>query len=1222
MLTPAFVNIFSFFYPIGNTPAASLTQSISPDAPADILLLGCGDVRSILFTSHVDNRKMDVTCCDSQKAVIARNVLLLSLIIDDDDGQNQDSLWNIYYHMYIDDKALNLLRSQAKKLFELSTTMGTWQQNKYGSLLTFCDSTTITDVRTMWRFYGMEQTGAESLRFKHRFESILNEARESGSYSDKGIVLTGTRSAIPAHQNTLEDLNTLRRHYWKYGSTEISADIREAAKHPNPALLSMNDGAVIHYGTDPLLGFHLATAYVPLRPDDPISQRLNKLPQLERVVKVARMELNEWMASYRKHSANIKLRFFTGDAISLAHTLQHMRATASSTAYWYRNRYGFQQLTLDGPDYATSVAPLDFDVIDTSNLCDHLGSLVLLTATSPLLRNHASSVLYTEVLVKNNETYRDVLDHMLCGHVPSLSTLLDLFPIEYWTNTSPISLGDERMLDTIVEGISRDKETALQRQQMFLRTSWKRQLSMNPSKESCFKPTTIQFDANQLAKVLYQVYCYMFRDEDYAYKFANLSIDTLRKSSLVWYHRASFASFLCLVKTRVTCDWDTTMNKLMELVEGRRNAPMGMQYFQELYVYLHMMGVFSSALLRCWNDRNERSAISTAMMFTYPRARITPLNEKWGDLRDWENIPSVVCVTLKIPRSKLGVFTNISRGKIGTPYVHCLLEGASSSGAGSWQNIFPACQLGFGGISTRGKPYDDSFEVSVAEDDAGWNGASSLIAVFYAPAFFLMLEPGETTVAFGIHSTPATAAQFSSKLGLTLNVYETTVDNSAAVYITRYAPNQTRFPVAAGFGQTISASPICIGGDASLTASVDQGTGRIVAFAGRLNITAEDRKLALKNGCQVERSTVSPCEVAIRLGRTAPLTLSFPVFIIETSQKLKIARKSSYVEVIAQVAGPSEWMKYSHYMYPIHLEHGKPINRNVPYLELRTCPIINIGQRNKLNWLTPHLSLMMSARERMLREQKGLARSDGEQLRLDFKESLFSIYAHFSGLQGKRHHMFGLNNASNGGIHIVILASNLRINLADRAAVLDCAVLPLHDAVMPDVRNFLPNISSQGIVKVHVNDAELQLWRRVLPAYVERCRAWNHRADCEYQKSDKIPLSIENNKNFLCTCGNGNFPPNFIGNVPHWKALAKHAVRAAISPAFWAPFADDIYRPDFDGIMAGGGSRPLGAECASCGKKTREDGSDLLNCARCMKVKYCSRSCQRADWREHKAVCK
>ena len=55
MLHPTIVNICSFFYPIGNTPAVCLTQDLSREQGADILLLGCGDIRNILFTIYSDN---------------------------------------------------------------------------------------------------------------------------------------------------------------------------------------------------------------------------------------------------------------------------------------------------------------------------------------------------------------------------------------------------------------------------------------------------------------------------------------------------------------------------------------------------------------------------------------------------------------------------------------------------------------------------------------------------------------------------------------------------------------------------------------------------------------------------------------------------------------------------------------------------------------------------------------------------------------------------------------------------------------------------------------------------------------------------------------------------------------------------------------------------------------------------------------------------------------
>jgi Domain of unknown function (DUF4470) len=54
MLTSQFANLVTFFYPLGNTPAVSLTQNLPSKRQADVLLLGSGDVRHILFTVHTD----------------------------------------------------------------------------------------------------------------------------------------------------------------------------------------------------------------------------------------------------------------------------------------------------------------------------------------------------------------------------------------------------------------------------------------------------------------------------------------------------------------------------------------------------------------------------------------------------------------------------------------------------------------------------------------------------------------------------------------------------------------------------------------------------------------------------------------------------------------------------------------------------------------------------------------------------------------------------------------------------------------------------------------------------------------------------------------------------------------------------------------------------------------------------------------------------------------
>ncbi len=56
MLTPAYANTWVYHTPVGKTPAVCLTQALPPETKGKILLLGCGDLRNILFTAYCDGR--------------------------------------------------------------------------------------------------------------------------------------------------------------------------------------------------------------------------------------------------------------------------------------------------------------------------------------------------------------------------------------------------------------------------------------------------------------------------------------------------------------------------------------------------------------------------------------------------------------------------------------------------------------------------------------------------------------------------------------------------------------------------------------------------------------------------------------------------------------------------------------------------------------------------------------------------------------------------------------------------------------------------------------------------------------------------------------------------------------------------------------------------------------------------------------------------------------
>lgn len=484
------------------------------------------------------DRPLDVTCCDVEKAIIgasvfcpkqladskqARNILLLSLIIDDTDGAKDVLNWNLYYHFRIDEASLRLLRTQAQKLHSLSVSLGTWRESKYGKLIRMCDHGSLEKVREMWNFYGVERKGKELFRFKEQLEACIRKSNQHKARLGIGINLTGFRSSSPAHLHSIDNLDALHKHYWERGSTDLNQSTLSLAVHANPMFMSLDDNVVLHYGIDPLLGFHLATAYVPLAPTSPLFRSSTGITPLENVVEAAKTEFHVWAISFRNYAHSVNLRFFVGDALAFSHSLQHRsNAESISPAHWYRDRFHFEPLILDGEDYAAGGAgPLAFTIIDTSNLIDHVGALNILVATAPLLANEVSATIYTEKLVRSDSTYSSLFDNLLCAPLPTVSMLLGLTAVDFVTNTSALSSGDEVLLDA-ASRLSSEKST--ESGQLFTRIAWKRPIRMHNGLTLREAPRRVNFDPTGLATILYHIYLKMFENEDMTQMMSNMTM--------------------------------------------------------------------------------------------------------------------------------------------------------------------------------------------------------------------------------------------------------------------------------------------------------------------------------------------------------------------------------------------------------------------------------------------------------------------------------------------------------------------------------------------------------------------------------------------------------------------------------------------------------------------------------------------------------------------------
>lgn len=73
MVAPTHLLTASFLYAIGNTPAVNLTGPVPPDQDAHVLLLGCGDVRNVLFSVYMGAGKGALSATDLGRKNLMRS---------------------------------------------------------------------------------------------------------------------------------------------------------------------------------------------------------------------------------------------------------------------------------------------------------------------------------------------------------------------------------------------------------------------------------------------------------------------------------------------------------------------------------------------------------------------------------------------------------------------------------------------------------------------------------------------------------------------------------------------------------------------------------------------------------------------------------------------------------------------------------------------------------------------------------------------------------------------------------------------------------------------------------------------------------------------------------------------------------------------------------------------------------------------------------------------
>ncbi|KAJ3209479.1 hypothetical protein HDU67_006178 [Dinochytrium kinnereticum] len=1284
-----------FFYAFGNVPPVNLLQDLAPEDPARVLQLGCGDPRNILFSvwsvvgggmKGGDARlDLDVTCNDYDPGVLSRNILLLSLLSNPPSTpQTTRQIWSLFYHIYIDPPTHTLLLTHLTTLLDAAETLEKWNQSPHGAFLRFCSRKTFEQVKGLWvKYRSSSGWSGERLReIRERFgKEVEGERRRDVN------VVNIFRSCGPMFKEGAHLVHEGYERFWEKGVAFWDSETAEASTIPNPTMYFCfrGDRFNLHYGSDPIFGYHIAALLIPCKGLDHLADTSAKgTEKFSRVAEFAFSQFEEWGKAWRIARGGVKVRFMCSESLAFCRALDDFAMTGERETGHYVGSFSFDAIELDGN--LDEVPVTTFNVIDTSNLTDHSGLINVLAVAAPLLSHSPDSVLYTETLVNDGTT--DPIDQFrrrMMGDVSAMSLIMGVTPVAYVSGFASHSTSHE--LITQVLQMGRKGYAA----QYHDRIAWKRCWLADGAAVGLgygdVGDRPMGIDARQLATYLYNTFLAMFADDGVAdaetMRLLLKDPTVIRRVSLVHYVRKSFVQLLKLVRRRFMADWLHIIDDLTSMIEMNKTLILGMNYYQDMCAHLFMTDLYSADLLRPSDNR------------------LSPIKVTDHILRHWPTpLPFLVCITLIVPRKHLTVL-NDPAARRGVHIIQCELH--SQLGL----NYFSDIQAVFGEVRVEGR--DDQTSVIVSLDPLEFSGRTSkLVVSFWVPAWILTLaREAEMGCSLNVRQTLNSQMALAKTLGPYMRLFDTTFADKRSVIISRERPgcrgqigkimraskafvtspsiplkqatSITSFVKKVETPREVTVNPVSV--------VLDSEARKVVFLGVKIEFGGDVRGWLAAGGVVRVRQVGTPCcvEVLLEGWREGVVMVAFPYPVDGGCAKLRIARKSGYVEVLVPVAGHKLAGGFpAHSRFPLVLLKTAGSNPrvfpspwNIHRVNLDRLPLLQIwgtspdqaktgirpllrSAREKLSHVSAHLNMAFTERERAM---KSLDFDDysGTDVFVDVKESIAHLFARYLGIgdDGLQTSLFALDNPDENGVYAILFVSGVRLDVAAGTFVLDACVLPLTVPLIMKHQTAIAALHQSGsMMRVVTRGEEVKAWKELFPVFVERCRTWSHLDRCEYKEKRKIPLSYQTGVSPICSCSHGR-STDAMGKVALWKPFEKVASRAAVSLMFSPSFlefsngglaklveksmaglggrsstlsmqdrvaaASALASRVVDGGRDGGGERkktgdggekPV-AGCFACGKV-----GEVMRCGRCKSVSYCSQTCQRNDWKIHKAICK
>ena len=1141
--------------------------------------------------------------------------------------------WSIFYDLHVDAQTLTVIRKQARVLASASKDMASWTSSAYDRVLRIVNTETLSLLNEFWTKYASytDQDRAHYYRFRGECKRVVDSA--PGGYNVQTIQALA-RSFGPRLWNGMTLTEHYSNYFWRSGSLEKPSHPQDRQCNPLAVFSAgAGDKFAIHYRTNPLAAFHLAAAVTEVSSDTqfPVPTEKSK----HKVLIAAKLEFTAWCTAFQKIVATstesksklgrLRIRFFVGDAVNYCLAMKQLRTNHTDEFNAYSRPWSTSPLRLDGPGFPNGFdrAPLSFNVIDAGNLADEAGFLNILVATIPLLEQSASAVLYTETMKSHppQGTASSLFAELLCNeNILSMCALLGVVPTPCVTGVSAQS----------VDGAYIDVNLPL-----YNRINWKIATSLDPKINPA--EAKLSADPKTLAKLFNEVYLEMFSHESGRYK--DILRDIYANSNGRFrfpqphYSRGSFAALLAFLKPRVNVDWTEFMETLITLLEksGTDRRLVRRNNLLELFLQLHLLGVFTK--------------------FPYDEpiqpppdcggAPISSYRHDRGLLKE-PSPARIGCLILTVPRRKLRVLykSSVDDG-LRAPMIFQLHLHSKI-----FQETFTSLHPVFGKLASS----SDGRTCDIERDPSGWFGQSDLHICVLVPTWLLLAtNPKELEVSLQLFHEHAIKLQMKTALNADLEVFRARLLSTEYVHLCESFPGLT-VPDTTPISEL--KSNIAVTND-RYEITLPSLTPGAQTFITRVTLKGKAELERLAGGASINVELVSSCAVAVKCEKSI-YTCRFPFPVSSQGLRILVARKSGWIEVISRLL-PAQISESAHEGNPLPLVRDKRYGLcpwNMPYLNFNALPKIGAGEYKVMqdSWFRLHLFGMYADYEAPLingpdTEKHGCL--------FEFKKSLLHVFEFIADGNPAEPIVFTLapNDSQMfvAGGPLLFFCTGLYLDTNNSSIVAEVYVVPMTVSLTTDPR-FFSVLSRWGpTMSMSVYPDVYMMWKSLLPAMAERCRDWEHTSCCEF--ANGVP-AFDPEKSPLCSCGLGKVGKNFLQSK--WKDGACFATRIALSPLYVAGYLEsskggplsqstenrlphsasrtnsstrERKEKKYEKEKTREKEKPVEKEKTACVTaeavvKCQDCGKDgAKKCGACGEVYYCSRECQKRDWKRHKIAC-